>query len=201
MSNDDDGLSKLVRAEAAKSGISSQQASKAIKMLRNGKVNISQVAPQLKTMIMKNMADGAPVSGKDDIKARFSAKRRALEEARQSKQIKKHMYEKTKKQIEHRKVQQEADKLEKQAAAEKRKLEHERALNTLESKLSVIPDIMYNSCLEKLQADTFPSDKHKDNCQCVVDLYHRQQGFDATIKNDVLDSLLEDDLELSDIDE
>lgn len=194
----DDGLSKLVRAEAAKSGISSQQASKAIKMLRDGKVNMSQVAPQLKTMIMKNMSSGAPAGDKEDVKARFAARRRALEEARQPKSVKKHMYEKTKKQMEQRKVQQEVEKQEKLALAEQRKVEHDKALGELESKLGIIPDTLYNCCLEKLKEDAFPSDKHRDNCQNVVDLYHRQQGFDATIKNDVLDSLLVEE-DLSDI--
>jgi len=194
----DDNLAKLVKQEAMKSGVSSQQANKALKMLRDGKINMSQIAPQLKTMIMKNVSAGSPCTSATDLKERMATRRKALIEARQPKEVKQANYEKTKKQMADRKQKQTEDKLEKQAQEEQRKIQHEKDLIALEAKLGKISVSVYNKCMEKINEDKFSSDAQRENCQNIISLYHKQQGFQSTIN---LDNMLCTTDDLSDIED
>lgn len=186
-----DQLSKLVHDEAAKSGISKQQADKAVKMLKNGKVDMSQVVPHLKTMIMKNMSDSTSTNLRD----KLAAKRQNMTEARSSKQSKAHLHDKAKKQIANRKEREAQEKQFNTEIKDLQKSEYVKSLTELESKIGHVSENFYNGCLLKLQKDTFPDAAQRQKCQMIVDLYQRQQSFTEKIAE--LD--IDNESEISDI--
>lgn len=190
-----DQLDKLVHNEAAKSGISKQQADKAVKMLRDGKVNMSQIAPHLKTMIMKNMTVPGQAASREELLERMSVKRQALREGRSTKQSRDHMHNKTKQQISIRKEKEEQEKRFKTEMTELQQNEHKRTLLELESKIGNISDDFYNKCLLKLQEDKFADAVQRTKCQNIVDLYQQQRQFENMID---MDDIADDVSDVSD---
>lgn len=197
-----DQLSKLVHTEAAKSGISKQQADKAVRMIRDGKVNMSQVAPHLKNMIMQNMT-GSTNPG--DLRDKLSAKRQSMSEVRMSKQSRAHLHNKTKQQIVKHREKEEQDKQINLEIKQLKKEEYLRSLSELESKIGKVSDGFYNGCLFKLHQNSFADDTQRVRCQSIVDLYQQQQQFADRIADGLefgLDLDLDDNLsDLSEDDE
>lgn len=189
-----DELSRLVHTEAVKTGVSTKQANKALQQLRSGKINISQVAPQIKTMLMQKLSNNS-TDTKQDLKSRLAAKRQALSEARQSKFAKQTAYNKTKNMMETRKELEKLDKEQREREAAELKKEYEQSIDLLEKRIGRISDDLYNTCLQKVNSGQFRDDTHKKNCQQMIDLYHRQQEF-----TDVITDFANDE-DISDLEE
>lgn len=197
---DNDELSKLVMSEASKTGISSSQAQKAAKMLRSGKVNMAQIAPQLKSMLMQNLGQGqteeqSKMTARDRLRAKIASKR----EGRMNKNSKAHAYKKTKERMEERKKKQEEDKKLEAKRKRNRKKAHAKKIRQLEQKIGTVTEEVYNKCLQKISEETYKDDGERNRLNNIVELYQKQKGFTETIKNDNLDKLLESESDVSDI--
>jgi len=185
-------IEQLVKNKGNAHNVSGKDQAKALKMLKSGKVNMSQLAPKIKEMMMNGVGQQNNCSNsKEDLRARLAARRRASQEARMGKTAKQRIYDKTKERIKKKKEEDEQKKQEAIKAAVKAKKNRKKRLRQLEKKLGKISDEFYHACMKKLneQEDQLNQDQ-KRHCQNVIDVYLKQQNFSDTIKNDELDKLL-----------
>ena len=198
-------LEDLVRNKANQSGVSSKEAKKALKMLKKGKINMSQVSSKVTELMMQNMglATQSCNTDRESLRAKLAARRRSAQEARLGKVGKDIIHQRTKDRVKERKEREEKEKQDKIAAGRRQKKNKAKRLRKLEKKLGEVSVDFYNVCMQKLKDDNFDCDEKRKHCQNVVDIYCKQQKFTEVIKNDEIDQLLEaDDLsDLSDLED
>ena len=187
-------LNELVHSEASKMGVSSSNASRALKMLKKGKLDMSKIAPQIKDMFMNNnpMAKSA-TSARDRLRAKIASKN----SMRMSHAAKKLDYDRSREKMKAKEEQRKKDKQNKVRLERNRRRRHKKKLTMLEKRLGEISIVVYNKCLEKINGDL--SDQEKQNCNNIIELYQRQQKFTNKIETNELDDLIENDDELSDL--
>ncbi len=176
-------LTNVVHSEAKKMGVSSKNATRALNMLKKGKVDMSRIAPHIKDMFMKNNPiANSNLSLRDKLKAKISAGK----SARMSNCAKKRNYDHTR---ENMKKTEEAKKQEKVNLAKKKKNQkrrYNRSLKELEKKMGLIDIRIYTKALEKIREKDV-DDISKSKSKKIIDLYERQQ------------TLLEEEEEISDL--
>jgi hypothetical protein len=188
-------LSDLVHTEARKMGVSGSNASRALKMMKKGKLDMSKIAPQIKDMFMKNNSFAqSSMTLKERLKAKISSKN----EIRRSHVSKRVSHDKTRERMQVRDEQKKKDKENLIRLQRNRRKRHNKKLKILSKKLGEISVIMYNKCQEKLLSDE-TTDEEKKNCNNIVELYQRQQKFSKNIEKNDLDILLDDNDDLSDL--
>ena len=184
-------LSELVHSEASKMGVSSSNASRALKMLKKGKLDMSKVAPQIKDMFMNNnpLAKTA-TSARDRLRAKISSKN----SMRMSHVAKKRDYDKSRDKMKAKEELRKKEKLNKVRLERNLRKRHKKKIKALEKRLGNISIVVYNKCLEKINTDL--SDQEKQKCNNIIELYQRQQKFSSKIEINEFD---EDDSDLSDL--
>ena len=184
-------LSELVHSEASKMGVSSSNASRALKMLKKAKLDMSKVAPQIKDMFMNNnpLAKTA-TSARDRLRAKISSKN----SMRMSHVAKKRDYDKSRDKMKAKEELRKKEKLNKVRLERNLRKRHKKKIKALEKRLGNISIVVYNKCLEKINTDL--SDQEKQKCNNIIELYQRQQKFSSKIEINEFD---EDDSDLSDL--
>ncbi len=185
-------LSELVNNEARKMGVSNANATRALKMLKKGKVDMSKIAPQIKDMFMNNNPLGQPTS----LKARLRAKMNSKMELRKSNVAKKHNYDKSKEQLKIKDEKKKEEKENRVRMERNKRRRHNKKLKELEKRVGEVDIVIYNKCLEKLQNNDNLSDQDKKYCENIIELYQKQQQFTKEIEKNDLDDI---DLDLSDL--
>ena len=197
-------LNDLIQSEAKKMGVSSKNASKALKKLKKGKVDMSSIAPQIKNMFMANNPLAKLANGSTSLRDRLRAKISSKREGRQSNQTKKNNHDGVRERMKRKEEERKIVKEKQIKSKRNRKKRHNSKLKQLEKKMGDVKIEVYTSALKKLKAD---SSEGKAKCQLIVDLYHKQQIFSTTMEqNNDLDDLsdlnnLSDLSDLSDIDD
>lgn len=174
-------IDSLVKQEALKSGVSSKNAARAIKMIKSGKVNMSQIMPHLQRELMKHMGNNNTSDSREQIRERIRDRIKEKREGRMSKNTKQMIYD--------RADQGENEKTVEQTEA-KRKVNREKRLQKLEKRLGTVTEEQYNSAMLSLSKNEFERVDQKNRCNNIVEIYHRQQGFKESIKDQTLDDLL-----------
>lgn len=189
-----DELLKIVQKEAQKVGMSNKHAEKAAKMLRSGKINMAQIAPQLTQMIMQNVGSSTNAT-RDELRERLATKRRAIRDSRKSKFVKEQIYESVKQRKEENDKRLEEEKIQQAKREQNRQKRHKQKMRDLEKKLGTISVELYNDCLKKQNTGT-GTESEQNRVKNIIELYHRQQKFEDTINLEEFDGD-----ELSDIED
>ena len=173
-------LKDLIRTEAPKLGFSSKSAENAINMLNKGKINMSQIAPNVKSMLMNQLTDqcGNMCDNKTKLKNKINSQR----EMRQNKAMKNVSYQRTKQKMEDDKKKEELKKVQVAKRDRNRKNRKRKKLSELEKRLGTVSEEQYRECLRKT---SFINDDDKNRTQNIIDLYHKQNRFSDKIENDI----------------
>lgn len=174
-------LSNFVNIEAAKKGLSSKDAKKALKKLKSGGM-MAQIAPQLHSQFME-------MNPNLTAKEKLQMKLKKLRDGRAGKHIKTAEYEKTRQEMLEREEAAEQARIDKQKADEVNKRNHRKRLKELEKRLGVISQELYNQSMTNLKLNTYtdPGLRRRD-CN-IVELYGQQQKFQSQINMDELDEI------------
>lgn len=180
-------LDSLVKDEAKKSGISQKNAEKALKLLKSGKISMSDIAPQLKDMMLKNSVNDIA-----DPKQRLHNKIKGLSRGRQSEFAKKADYDKKAEEIkkENAKTSKPSDVTDITVSVSKknkrkRDMKKFHKLNEIYGKIS---EEEYIS-LQTLNKEEI-SEKDKKIIDEKIELYERQNKFTSNIILNDLDDLI-----------
>lgn len=181
MDMDNDALSKMVHAEAKKSGISAKDARKAVKKLKS-KGMMAQVAPKLQSQFRELDPNR---TNRDKIRDRL----RELRSERTNKVAKAQSYERTKQRVYE---QREKDKVEKENAkkrAAQRRRNHAKKIRNLEKQIGTVTHEMYNMCMKRLQEDSYEEEGIRNRDRNIVELYGKQQTFSSKVDMEDIDDI------------
>jgi hypothetical protein len=176
---DNTQLNSLVEQQAEKSGVTSKETRKALKKLKKGGM-MSQLAPQLENQFM-NMNPNLSA------KQRLRQKIKGMSSVRQSKFSKAVQYEKTRQEVEAKKITRQDQEKMKQDQEKRKKRNHMKRLKQLEKKLGTISDDLYHECLRKIDQGTYVDEGDLNRCNNIVELYSIQHKFKEKIDMDELD--------------
>ena len=174
-------LSNFINMEAAKKGLSSKDARKALKKLKSGGM-MAQVAPQLHSQFME-------MNPNLTAKEKLQMKLKKLRDGRTSKHIKTAEYEKTRQEMQERQAAEEQEKEDKKKAAEIAKRNHRKRLKELSKRLGVISQETYNRAMSNIKEDKYTDPGLKNRDRNIVELYGQQQNFNTQINMEELDEI------------
>jgi len=127
------------------------------------------------------MGNNNTSDSREQIRERIRDRIKEKREGRMSKNTKQMIYD--------RADQGENEKTVEQTEA-KRKVNREKRLQKLEKRLGTVTEEQYNSAMLSLSKNEFERVDQKNRCNNIVEIYHRQQGFKESIKDQTLDDLL-----------
>ena len=181
---DNKQLDALVQAQAKQAGLTSKQALKALKKLREGGL-MSQLAPQLQQTIESS---NPTLSPRDKLRAKLNN----AKQSRSTKETKMVNYEKQKEDV-YKREKEEKDRKEKEKeAARRRRKAHAQKLRELEEKMGPVSDDVYLTALTRQRENVYGHESERNRDRNIVELYSKQQLFSDKINMDEMDELFID---------
>lgn len=168
-----DTVDDLVKSQAKKAGVSGKQAKKAMKMLKDGKLKMSQIAPELEGAMSSLSYLDPNATPKDKLRALLRNK----QQSRSCKEAKEYAYDKTKEKMQKDKEEEALKKEKERKAARNRRKNHNKKLKELEEKLGTIGEEVYVQCLNRLRENTYTDDSARGYDKNIITLYCHQQQF------------------------
>jgi len=178
-----DDLSKLVYGEAKKSGVSTAEATKALNMIKKGKISMADISSKLQSSFQD--LGGAP----KDPKTRLRELLKSKKSDRLSKNSKECAYEKMRENVLAKKEKAQEEKILAKKRLVTEQLNHTKRLNEIEEKMGIISEDLYNELMKRYYSkDNSQSESDKN----IIDLYCRQNKFSDNVEFDEIDAILEE---------
>lgn len=180
-----DSVDDLVKSQAKKSGATGKQAKKALKMLKDGKIKMSQIAPNIEGALSSLSTLDPNATPRDRLRAVLRNK----QQSRASKDAKEHSYEKTKERMQKEKEEAAQKKEQEKKAERTRRKNHNRKLKELEARFGQIGEELYSQCLGRIRENAYTNDSARCCDRNIVDLYSQQQQFSEKLSMEDIDDI------------
>lgn len=194
-----DQISKLINQQGRAAGIPQNQIAKAIRQIKSGKIDMTQVTPHLTDMMLQQQDSGNLST--EQIRQRMQQKRHMNQMKRLPKHVQKRQAQLKADQIKERREQRQAERELKELEQRQRQIERLQELAQLAKVTGRVTDQLYHKCLSDLDSGKCKTEQVRQRYQNLVDLYQQQNQLTGEIKETKLDDLLEDEDEgeLSDV--
>jgi hypothetical protein len=173
-----DELISMLRKEARQAGIPDSEASKAARLLRKGKIDMGRLAPHI-AEAFSSMTSGASRDPRESLRKKLRSKR----EARTSKAVLDHNYERMREQVNLEREERKAEKVE----SVRRDKRHRRKLREMEASMGEISIETYLEALRRTKANEYKDKGDKCRDMNIIELYGKQQSFGELDELDELD--------------